>query len=75
MTNRQTGRPSYRDAMRYLVRLICLLGRLFAQKYGFPWFLTKALPTDGPTDGRTDRQTLLLRCVDASKNLIGLLKI
>ena len=24
-------------------------------------------PTDGPTDGRTDRQTLIYRCVDASK--------
>ena len=86
LTNRQTERLSYRDAMRYKVRLIYLLGCLFARKYGFPSFLMKAWPTHGPTDGRTDRpgyrdarthlktgywQPLLQRCENASEKKQG----
>ena len=61
LTISQTNRPSYSDGRRYLARLKYLLGHLFAQKYLFPWFLTKAWPTeqqkDEPMDGWTDEPT------------------
>ena len=46
---------SYRDAMMHLVSLVNLLWHLFARKYWFPLFFTKAWPTDGPSDGPTYR--------------------
>ena len=57
-----TNGLSYRDAMMHLLSLVNLLWHLFARKYWFPLFFTKASPmdrrtdqrTDGPTDGRID---------------------
>ena len=45
--------------MMHLVSLVHFLCQLFAQKFGFPLFLTKAWPTDGRTDGPTDGQNRL----------------
>ena len=61
LTDRWTGRPSYRVVMMHQEGLIYLLWWYFARKCWFPLFLTKAWPTNQPTnrrtDGRTDGQT------------------
>ena len=56
MTYRQTDGLSYRDVRRYLVRLIYLLGTLFAQKMLISLVFDESV-TNGPTDGRTDGRT------------------
>ena len=57
LTDWWTDGLSYRDALMHLVSLVNLLWHLFARKYWFPLFFTKAWPTDRPTNGPTDGQT------------------
>ena len=57
LTDWWTNVLSYRDAIMQLVSLVNFLWHLFARKYWFPLFFTKAWPTNQPTDGPTDRRT------------------
>ncbi len=53
LTDQQTNRPSYRDAMMHIVSLVYFLTYLL-KNIEFPWFWQKH---HGPTDGRTNGPT------------------